>query len=170
MNYVTRALGPHLPNNLNFSALNHITRENGFRTHYNKSSEGGIHRLLDRKCSEFHKLGWDSNNFVYRVELAPVGGTRAESNDERPTQQQLGTAILPSSMNEVVVRISNVEALLNEDVRVENEVAAMCLMRNAFASLSLVLIECWYLTYSHGVGPLLKVLGLLSKSLSTVSS
>ncbi|KAJ8121611.1 hypothetical protein ONZ43_g1979 [Nemania bipapillata] len=93
-----------------------------------------------RECSAFHKLGWDSNNFVYRVELAPVGETRAESNDEQPTQQQPGTTVLPLSTNEVVVRISNIEAILNEDVRVENEVAAMCLMRNALASLDRMLV------------------------------
>ncbi|KAI1176681.1 hypothetical protein F4777DRAFT_247034 [Nemania sp. FL0916] len=92
-----------------------------------------------RKCPSFYKLGWDSNNFVYRVELVPVEGIQIESNDGQPTRQP-GTTVLPSSTNEVVVRISNVEAILNEDVRVENEVAAMCLMRNAFASLDKKLV------------------------------
>ncbi|KAI0433296.1 hypothetical protein F5Y09DRAFT_299095 [Xylaria sp. FL1042] len=93
-----------------------------------------------RECSAFHKLGWDSNNFVYRVQLLPIEGTRPEFNNEPPPQQQPGTTVLPSSMNEVVARISNIEAILNEDVRVENEVAAMCLMRNALGSLDTMLV------------------------------
>ncbi|KAI1811753.1 hypothetical protein GGS20DRAFT_592564 [Poronia punctata] len=110
--------------------------------------EGFITGLLreryERECSAFHKLGWDSNNFVYRVQLVPVPieGTPAKLIDKLlpPQQQQAGTTALPSSANEVVARVSNVEAILNEDVRVENEVAAMCLVRNALGSLDMMLV------------------------------
>ncbi|KAJ3569293.1 hypothetical protein NPX13_g6131 [Xylaria arbuscula] len=93
-----------------------------------------------RECSAFHKLGWDSNNFVYRVQLAPIEGAPPKSINELPLQQQPGTTVLPSSTNEAVARISNIEAILNEGVRVENEVAAMCLMRNALGSLDTMLV------------------------------
>jgi hypothetical protein len=82
------------------------------------------------------------NNYVYRVELAPVQGLRTGLiNDQQPTQQKKpGTTVLPSTTNVVVARISNVEAILNEEVRVENEVAAMCLLRNALAGLGRKLV------------------------------
>ncbi|KAI0202967.1 hypothetical protein F4808DRAFT_458198 [Astrocystis sublimbata] len=99
-----------------------------------------LRERYERECSAFHKLGWDSNNFVYRVQLVPIEGTPAKFINELPPQQQPGTTALPSSTNEVVARVSNVEAILNEDVRVENEVAAMCLVRNALGSLDTMLV------------------------------
>jgi hypothetical protein len=65
------------------------------------------------------------NNFAYIVTFAP-GSNITQS--KKP-----GTVALPDGTKKLIIRISNAEANLNEAVRVENEVAAMVLMRSALA-------------------------------------
>jgi hypothetical protein len=50
-----------------------------------------------------------------------------------PQSRKPGTVALPDGTKTLVIRLSNAEANLNEAVRVENEVAAMVLMRSALA-------------------------------------
>ena len=45
-----------------------------------------------------------------------------------------GTVSLPTTSSSVVIRISNPQALVNHETRVENEVAAMMLMRDALSA------------------------------------
>ncbi|KAH8650411.1 hypothetical protein BGZ61DRAFT_469390 [Ilyonectria robusta] len=83
-----------------------------------------------RHVLQSSRLGRDSNNFVYRLKLSvsdslPVSPS---ANCRRP-----GTVTLPTDTADAVIRISNPQALVNENVRVQNEVAAMSLMRDALA-------------------------------------
>lgn len=84
-------------------------------------------------------LGRDSNNFVYKVELAPKDA-HATANAELNKIAKPGTTPLPEDVSAVVIRISNPQALINHEVRVENEVAAMTLMRDALSSYSSKLV------------------------------
>jgi len=77
------------------------------------------------------RLGRDSNNFVHLIELA---GSVYQPAKSSPTVLKTGTSSLMASTTKVVIRISNPQAMLNEDVRVQNEVAAMCLMRQALST------------------------------------
>jgi len=65
------------------------------------------------------------NNFAYIVTV--TAGSRV-SPVNKP-----GTVDLPRDTKTLVIRLSNAEANLNEAVRVENEVAAMVLMRSALS-------------------------------------
>lgn len=79
-----------------------------------------------------HRLGRDSNNFVYRLIISKV-----ISRPAAPTLSKIprpGTVGLPAGKIPVVIRISNPQALVNEEVRVQNEVAAMSLMSQALSS------------------------------------
>ncbi|KAI5206126.1 hypothetical protein E4T39_02604 [Aureobasidium subglaciale] len=78
-------------------------------------------------------LGRDSNNFVHLVQLKKSELVQC-INSELPLQH--GTHKLDHSVTRIVVRISNPYAQLDEEVRVENEVAAITLMRRALAGLS----------------------------------
>lgn len=84
-------------------------------------------------------LGRDSNNFVYQVELAPTDA-HATTNPQLNKIAKPGTVSLPEDVSAVVIRLSNPQALINHEVRVENEVAAMTLMRNALSSYSSSLV------------------------------
>ncbi|KAI5865344.1 hypothetical protein GGS23DRAFT_618394 [Durotheca rogersii] len=79
---------------------------------------------------EHSRLGHDSNNFVYRLKLSVSDSLPVSrpSHYRRP-----GTVTLPADATDAVIRISNPHALVNENVRVQNEVAAMSLMRDALA-------------------------------------
>ena len=77
------------------------------------------------------RLGRDSNNYVYHIQLKEVVGKLAPMS---PTRQRPGTVSLSIDKTDVVIRISNPQALVNEQVRVQNEVAAMCLTRQALSS------------------------------------
>lgn len=79
------------------------------------------------------KLGRDSNNFVYRLELSRTvdEGAAASITEEIP---QPGAVRLPAGKGQVVLRISNPQAMVNEDVRVQNEVAAIALMRQVLST------------------------------------
>ncbi|EHL03113.1 hypothetical protein M7I_0805 [Glarea lozoyensis 74030] len=57
-----------------------------------------------------------------------------------------------ASATKVVIRISNPQALLNEDVRVQNEVAAMCLARQALSTYGSRLIPHTYAWQSSEEG------------------
>lgn len=63
---------------------------------------------------------------MLELEILPVAQAPHASN--RP-----GTTTLPADEHHAVIRISNPQSLVNENVRVQNEVAAMSLMRNALA-------------------------------------
>jgi hypothetical protein len=78
-------------------------------------------------------LGRDSNNFVNLVQLEKTDLIQ-DTNHDLPGQH--GTHKLDPSINKIVVRISNANAMLDEEVRVENEVAAITLMHRALASLT----------------------------------
>lgn len=87
------------------------------------------------------KLGRNSNNFVHLVEL--------KENDFHTApflhaNQQPGTSNLPADTVKAVLRISHPDAMLNEDVRVQNEVAAMSLMRQALSTYQDALIPNVY--------------------------
>lgn len=75
-------------------------------------------------------LGRDSNNFVHLVDLAEaIGHDKTNTSASQP-----GTAKLDSSVIKVVVRLSNPNAMIDEEVRVENEVAAISLVQKALIS------------------------------------
>jgi hypothetical protein len=78
-------------------------------------------------------LGRDSNNFVNLVQLEE-SDLLQDTNHDLPVQH--GTHELDPSVTKIVVRISNTNAMLDEEVRVENEVAAITLMHRALASLT----------------------------------
>lgn len=68
---------------------------------------------------------------------------------------QYGTHKLDSSVTRIVVRISNPGAMLDEDVRVENEVAAITLMHRALAGSSynsVPKVYAWETSNSAGTG------------------
>jgi hypothetical protein len=77
------------------------------------------------------RLGRDSNNFVHLIELAESVDQPATS---LPTVLKPGISSSLAGATKVVIRISNPQAMLNEDVRVQNEVAAMCLARQALST------------------------------------
>jgi hypothetical protein len=82
---------------------------------------------------EVSRLGRDSNNFVHLVRLSAAAP--AWGDDHGPAGLP-GTSNLPSSVQRVVVRISNPDALLDNTSRVENEVAAVALMRDALSTFT----------------------------------
>ncbi|KAK0127737.1 hypothetical protein ONS96_007251 [Cadophora gregata f. sp. sojae] len=84
-----------------------------------------------RQVLGISRLGRDSNNFAHLVELADSVCQPATSS---PTAFKPGTSSLLAGTTKVVIRLSNPQAMLNEDVRVQNEVAAMCLMRQALST------------------------------------
>jgi len=75
-------------------------------------------------------LGRDSNNFVSLVQLKE---SSLQQEAKHESSRQYGTHRLDSSVTKIVVRISNPGAMLDEEVRVENEVAAITLMHRALA-------------------------------------
>jgi hypothetical protein len=75
-------------------------------------------------------LGRDSNNYVHLVHLEDAG----EHCGHGELSRQVGTQALDLSVTKIVMRLSNPAAMLDEEVRVENEVAALALMRRALAS------------------------------------
>ncbi|THW10700.1 hypothetical protein D6D24_07733 [Aureobasidium pullulans] len=83
-----------------------------------------------RKVISVAPLGRDSNNFVHLVDIAEAIG-----HDETNTSaSQPDTAKLNPSVIKVVVRLSNPNAMIDEEVRVENEVAAISLVQKALIS------------------------------------
>lgn len=65
--------------------------------------------------------------------LLKESSSTGNANHDLPLQH--GTHHLDFSVNKIVVRISNPDAMLDEGVRVENEVAAITLMHRALAGL-----------------------------------
>jgi hypothetical protein len=84
-------------------------------------------------------LGRDSNNFVYRIDLA-LGGPQDVAKAQAKKTAKPGVVPLSAETCTVVIRIANPQALINHDIRVENEVAAMTLMRDALSSYSANLV------------------------------
>jgi hypothetical protein len=79
------------------------------------------------------------NNFVYRVELSRSTSPSSQSRKvlDAPAAQP-GTVAIPDSAQHVVMRLSNAAAGLNDQNRVQNEVAAMSLAREALAPRQIV--------------------------------
>lgn len=79
------------------------------------------------------------NNFVYRVELShsPSHSPQRQNVLEEPATQP-GTIAIPDSAKHVVMRLSNAAAGLNDQNRVQNEVAAMSLARKALAPRQII--------------------------------
>jgi hypothetical protein len=75
-------------------------------------------------------LGRNSNNYVHLVHLEDAG----EHCSHGELLRQSGTQALDLSVTKIVMRLSNPAAMLDEEVRVENEVAAIALMRRALAT------------------------------------
>lgn len=97
-------------------------------------------------------LGRDSNNFVNLVQLKE-SSLAQNANHDNPLQY--GTHKLELSVTRIVVRISNPNAMLDEGVRVENEVAAITLMHRALADLPQSIIPkvfAWQTSSSVGSG------------------
>ncbi|KAJ5711572.1 hypothetical protein N7488_005728 [Penicillium malachiteum] len=90
-----------------------------------------VKKSFGREVSSIDSLGRDSNNYAHLVSLieAPVGSTDHAVSAPKP-----GTKILPQSTQKIVVRISNPDAMLNNVVRVENEVASITLMRDVLSA------------------------------------
>lgn len=82
------------------------------------------------KTTAVDKLGEDSNNFVYLVNLALT----QSQPPLQETEKTPGCVMLSTTASSVVIRISNPRAMLDEKVRVQNEVAALQLGRVALAS------------------------------------
>lgn len=61
-----------------------------------------------------------------------------------PPRNQPGASALPSDVVDLVFRTVQPEALLNEDVLVQNVVAAMTLARDALRSLGKAIVPCVY--------------------------
>jgi hypothetical protein len=78
-------------------------------------------------------LGRDSNNYVNLVQLKKTDLVQDAHQD---LFLQHGTHKLNPSVVKIVVRISNANAMVDEDVRVENEVAAITHMHRALANLA----------------------------------
>jgi hypothetical protein len=97
-------------------------------------------------------LGRDSNNYVNLVQLKKIELAQDAHLD---TPLQHGTHKLDSAVVKIVVRISNSNAMLDEDVRVENEVAAITLMHRALADLEyrpIPRVYAWETSSSAGPG------------------
>jgi hypothetical protein len=97
-------------------------------------------------------LGRDSNNFVSLVQLKASGLVK---NVDHDLPLQNGTHKLNPSLNRIVVRISNPNAMLDEGVRVENEVAAITLMHRALSAMPhnpIPKVFAWEASSSAGSG------------------
>jgi hypothetical protein len=97
-------------------------------------------------------LGRDSNNYVNLVQLKKIELAQDAHLD---TPLQHGTHKLDSAVVKIVVRISNSNAMLDEDVRAENEVAAITLMHRALADLKyrpIPRVYAWETSSSAGPG------------------
>lgn len=91
------------------------------------------------------KLNLLSNNTtVYMVTLK---ASTKSANGRNNGASQPGTQPLPANTKEVVMRFTNPKAMLNNAVRVESEVAAMTLARDALKSLDpsvVPLVYAWH--------------------------
>ncbi|KAK9320838.1 kinase-like domain-containing protein [Lipomyces orientalis] len=92
-----------------------------------------IKSLLDkqfaRQVLNIEPIGKGNNNHVYCVSLDPSVSSDLPARPAKP-----GTIPLPTQTTEVIMRISNPDAKLNDAVRIENEVAAIFLAKNALSS------------------------------------
>ncbi|KAH8800174.1 kinase-like domain-containing protein [Xylogone sp. PMI_703] len=70
------------------------------------------------------------NNYVHLVSLVKAS---PDFIDHVVSSPKPGTKLLPQSTKKIVVRLSNTDAMLNNAVRVENEVAAITLMQDALS-------------------------------------
>ncbi|THY01482.1 hypothetical protein D6D01_10358 [Aureobasidium pullulans] len=113
-----------------------------------------IKALIDdkfgREVVSVASLGRDSNNFVHLVDLAEaIGHSGTSTTDSQPGAHELNTSVV-----RVVVRLSNPNAMMDEEVRVGNEVAAISLMRQASINYPRKLVPkvfAWQAS-KHGLG------------------
>jgi hypothetical protein len=97
-------------------------------------------------------LGRDSNNYVNLVQLKKTDLIQDAHHD---LPLQYGTHKLDLSVVKIVVRSSNSNVMLDEEVRVENEVAAITLMHRALANLTyrpVPKVYAWEASSSTGHG------------------
>ncbi|MCJ1357022.1 MAG: hypothetical protein MMC33_007018 [Icmadophila ericetorum] len=97
--------------------------------------------------SDVKVIGRAFNNHVFDVSL-----TEPTKDIWRPSGNQPGVSPLPADTKRLIFRMPNIEAKVNEAVRVGNEVAAMVLMRNALAEFPRRLIPDVYGWYGGGSG------------------
>jgi len=89
--------------------------------------------------SSFETLHGGKNGLVYKVTVEAEDPTQLTTQSTRP-----GTSPLPSGAVDLVMRIANPDAILNETIRVQNEAAAMTLMRQALADIKPSLVPDVY--------------------------
>jgi hypothetical protein len=77
-------------------------------------------------------LGRDSNNYAHLVSLVEASSSSINHGLSPP---QPGTKLLPQSTQKIVVRLSNPDAMLDNTVRVQNEVGALTLIQDALSTL-----------------------------------
>lgn len=105
----------------------------------------------DQACPGLRDLcPWpELNNFVHLVHLT---ASSAASDNFHNTLDKPGTKCLPLSTPLVVVRVSNSDAMLHNKFRVENEVAAMCLMHDALSAFPTKMVPDVYAWNSSSDG------------------
>lgn len=81
---------------------------------------------------------------MYRIDLLSQHESNRATSFENELMGKPGTVSLPADASSITIRISNPQALVNHETRVENEVAAMVLMRDALSSYSSQLIPQVY--------------------------
>ncbi|KAI5197064.1 hypothetical protein AUEXF2481DRAFT_43007 [Aureobasidium subglaciale EXF-2481] len=107
-----------------------------------------VQQRLQRKVESVSSLGRDSNNYVHLVHLENAG----EHHSNAEISPQAGTSPLDPSVTKIVIRISNPAAMLDDKVRVENEVAAVALMRRALATTPRTIVPKVYAWKPAGKG------------------
>jgi hypothetical protein len=86
------------------------------------------------------------NNFIYRVEL-PQPNQGAKDAEAQP-----GTSPMPENSQYLVMRLNNAAAGLNDQNRIQNEVASMALAREALRPRHLVPMVYGWQSGDHGQG------------------
>ena len=80
----------------------------------------------DRSCP------FPYNNFIYKIEISPF-----QHQQDRGGEQP-GTEDIPTGTKQLVMRLANAAAKLNDQNRVQNEVAALAIARSALRPKKLV--------------------------------
>jgi hypothetical protein len=92
------------------------------------SKEYGLRSTNIETIEYEFNFNWQYNNFIYKVDVTPV-------SDEVQLRRQPGIQPLPKNVNTVIVRLANNRAMgVASSNRVENEVAATSVVRDALRS------------------------------------
>ena len=97
-------------------------------------------RLQQTQVLDITRLAGGQNGIVYRLAVAREPSLR--ERDSIPAQP--ATTPLPADTTTLVIRLSDPAAMLNEAVRVQNEVALMSFMREALASITPSIVPAVY--------------------------